>query len=301
MSTAAAAAAEDQEVDLLCNTCGFVAMSLSGLQRHRVYYNHDKSIRSGEVYQLGARKRRRSAIENTDEEEPDDEEDSSSDGIQEIAVEGFDEEAVDDEDFDEEEVDDDGDSSSDDEEDSRSEEVQVEDSEDDDDIEHEVYSEKFLQQQMKFAPSRLTPTEKACMQFASFSTSIGLSRIQVEALLKVLKSGLNVAFLPKTQRTLDKIIARTTMKTRVFSSGDDDGLEEHVIDVSKFNDHEPVVRFQFCDPVVAALDLLTSVYQQKDDKLRKLNWKYEEMHHPTTGEKMFKGVSCSDVLCCDCA
>ena len=151
---------------------------------------------------------------------------------------------------------------------------------------------------MKFAPSRLTPTEKACMQFASFSTSIGLSRIQVEALLKVLKSGLNVAFLPKTQRTLDKIIARTTMKTRVFSSGDDDGLEEHVIDVSKFNDHEPVVRFQFCDPVVAALDLLTSVYQQKDDKLRKLNWKYEEMHHPTTGEKMFKGVSCSYVLCC---
>ena len=59
----------------------------------------------------------------------------------------------------------------------------------------------------------------------------------------------------------------------------------------------PKVRFQFRDPVVAALELLTSVYQVKGDEPPvALNWKefkyWDAVHMFSTRTSNDNGVSC---------
>ena len=270
-----------QNKTYICGSCNFKGSSLSGLGRHRSYFQHNViTDRSSGVQ----RKRKRLAEGN---------EDIDSGPLH----------TCDDDDID---SDDEGESD----EEKESEEEEEEDEEDNDEADEEglnyddlerigdMYSTQFLNQQLNFHPDELTPSEKACMQFAAFSTRVGLGKIQVEALLAVLKSGLDVASLPRTQRTLDKRVEEAIKKTKLFTSGTEDGVQEKVIDIADLNPMLPEVRFQYRDPVVAALELLTSVYQVKGDiPPVALNWKFLELKHPTSNERVFKGDHTGDWWC----
>ena len=276
--------AKQNEV-FVCNFCEFHAKSLSGLVRHRNYHGHD-TIMTLEPSRLSKRSSKRRKL--TEEKKyvadaPQANDDDNDEECEEERTQAY--EDNDDEGSEEEsEEEDDKDDSS------RDEEVDL----CYDDLEEgaKMFSSKFLQQQLNFRPDELTRREKACLQFAAFSTRVGLGRVQVEALLTVLKSGLDVEALPKTQRTLDKEVEQAIRKTRVFSSGTNDDQQKIEIDISDLNPHLPEVTFYFRDPLVAALELLTSVYQMKGDlQPAALNWKSSVSYHPETGVRMFKGTS----------
>lgn len=271
----------------LCGSCAFEGKSLSGLERHRNYHGHRVCMDNATRRRRASSQRKRRRLAEEDE--------GIVNAPQTYYVSGDDNEVEDNTDGEESEDTDTG------------EEVHKHDDgeESEEDVEEEelnydtlekgaeMYSSKFLMQQLNFRPADLTPGEKACLQFAAFSTRVGLSNIQGEALLAVLKSGLDVSNLPKTQRTLDKTVAEALRKTQMFTCGSEDGQQEKVIDVSSLNPSLPLVRFHFRDPIVAALELLTSVYQVNEDEAPvKLNWNYSETKHPKTGERVFKGTSC---------
>ena len=137
----------------LCGSCAFEGKSLSGLERHRNYHGHRVCMDNATRRRRASSQRKRRRLAEEDE--------GIVNAPQTYYVSGDDNEVEDNTDGEESEDTD------------TEEEVHKHDDGEEsnyDTLENgaEMYSSKFLIQQLNFRPADLIPGEKACLQFAAF-------------------------------------------------------------------------------------------------------------------------------------
>jgi hypothetical protein len=94
------------------------------------------------------------------------------------------------------------------------------------------------------------------LKISAFAISVGLSRVETEQLLSLLRENLPVEHIPRTARTLELRRDVVISSQQLFTGDRADVVHEIIFDVSDVNSLQPTTTFSFRDPLTALITLL---------------------------------------------